>query len=132
MPRPWDGWVPGVLSRKQLIKLHEDGYLVGLEFQEEEDIDHSSFDLHLDGTAYHLHHGSIKPWAADGKVNGFLEHLKKRELVVPLDSNDEGHFRLERKQTYLSLYVSDCICARRSLIKRYFMHRQLRRVLSGG
>ena len=100
MQKPWDPWVPGVLSRKQLIKLHEDKYLVGLEIQEDEDIDHSSFDLHLGGEAYYLHRGSIKPWR-NGEVNKFLSTLKELELVDPVKSNDEGHFRLERNHTYI-------------------------------
>lgn len=97
MSKIWDDWVPGVLSRSQLIRMHEEEYLTGVQIERNEDVDHSSIDLHLTDDGFHLPRGSFKPYR--GKQ--FLDELLERGLATPIFPDGDGHFRLRRRETYL-------------------------------
>ncbi len=90
---PWKDWIPGVLNKEQTKKLGTKGYIQGLV---EEEIDASSFDLHLTDEAYVLRRGSIKP--CGGLYHVLLGNGEYAETFKP-DSNST--FTLKRKSTYL-------------------------------
>ena len=90
----WDSWVPGVLSRRQLMKLRTDGWLGGI--KDDQTIDHSSFDLHLTREAWRLPRGSVKPWDAP-----FLNSVIRDGLAVPFEPEANGHFHLIPRNTYV-------------------------------
>ena len=85
-------WIPGVLSRRQVIELAGEGYITGLV---EEAVDPSAIDLHLSDTAYELPNGSVKPFG------GRYLHLIERDKLVKRYEPVDGIFLLERKKTYL-------------------------------
>ena len=90
----WDSWVPGVLSRSQLMELRTASQLVGI--NDTKTIDHSSFDLHLTGETWHLLRGSVKPWDAP-----FLKNVIADGLAEPLEPDADDHFQLIPRNTYL-------------------------------
>jgi hypothetical protein len=45
MRLPWSDWIPGVLSKRQVLELCHQGYLI--QTGSEPSVDHSSIDLHL-------------------------------------------------------------------------------------
>lgn len=96
MPQPWDNWVPGVLSRNQLQQLATDGFIRDVRPQEMDQIDHSSFDLHLTDVAYQLTEGSVKP-----SGQKFLHDIKKKKLATKLSPSNDGSFFLHPQTTYL-------------------------------
>lgn len=73
---PWTRWRPGILNKDQIKTLWEIGRIGGK--LREEDIDHSSFDLHLGKDCWHMR-GSLK--------------LREDELFQPILTN--GHFCVE-------------------------------------
>src|SRR5436190_7871062 len=87
-----DDWIPGVLSRRQVIELAREGYITGLD---EEAVDPSAIDLHLSDVAYELPNGSVKPFG--GRYLPLIERDKLVKRYEPVD----GVFLLERKKTYL-------------------------------
>lgn len=91
----WDTWVPGVLSRDQLIALAERDHLTGIDDPESID-DHSSFDLHLTLPAFQLTRGSVKPFGYR-----FLHSLNDAGLATPFEPDAAGYFDLAPRQTYL-------------------------------
>lgn len=93
--RPWTDWIPGVLSKRQVLSLCEQGYLTGVP-DLRNDIDHSSVDVHLANKAYRLTQGSVKPWGGS-----YLHFLTQYELAVPLQPDADARFTLEPKNTYL-------------------------------
>lgn len=97
MSKIWDDWVPGVLSRHQLITMAENGYLTGVAWERDEDVDHSSIDLHLTNEAYHLLHGSFKPHSQAS----YLQELLSKDLAESFASDASGHFALLPHETYL-------------------------------
>ncbi|MFG1690558.1 2'-deoxycytidine 5'-triphosphate deaminase domain-containing protein [Gemmatimonadota bacterium] len=94
MAQPWDKWIPGVLSRRQVWKLHEEGLLHGIESRES--IDHSSLDLHLTDEGYRLKGGSVKPCGG-----GFLRSLVDQDLAERIFPDSDQVFELQPKRTYL-------------------------------
>lgn len=97
MSKIWDDWVPGVLSRTQLIKMCDKGYLSGFQRSRKEDVDHSSIDLHLTDVGYHLRRGSFKPF----RDSGFLRELLKKSQARRVRRDKDGHFTLRPQRTYL-------------------------------
>lgn len=93
--RPWDDWIPGVLSRRQVEQLRDEGFLRPPNFTIDPR-DESSFDLTLTGQGWQMIEGSVKP-----SKSGYLTSLQDRHLVQELRPNDDGHYRLTRGQTYL-------------------------------
>jgi len=96
MPNIWDLWLPGVLSRKQLIKLCEEGHVTGTTEAERKEIDHSSIDLHISDEGYRLVDGSVKPFG-----ERYIHQIKGEGLAVPLRPDSDGTFTLSPKQTYV-------------------------------
>lgn len=92
--RPWDEWIPGVLSSAQLLSLRDGGFLRPANLRIDP-ADQSSFDLTLGDEGWHLPLGSVKP-----KRAGYLNSLKDRGLAERLPTSD-GVWRLDRGKTYL-------------------------------
>ena len=80
MNEPWKKWIPGVLSKKQIKQLREDGYIEGLA---DSAIDESSFDLSLSNDGYIMTEGSVKP--SGHSYKWFIEHNK---LAIRLNKSD--------------------------------------------
>lgn len=96
MPRdPWEEWVPGVLSKVQMKRLCEDGYLDGVEAPERA-IDQSAVDLHLSDEGFRLVCGAVKPFGGR-----YLTQIRTAGLVEELAPEPDGTFILKRKTTYL-------------------------------
>lgn len=93
---PWSEWIPGVLSRKQVLQLCENGNLLDVQ-EPAKTLDHSSIDLLLTEEAYSLTQGSVKPFAGQRYIN----FLKKEGLCKSLEPDASGVFNLVAKQTYL-------------------------------
>jgi len=94
MAKPWDEWIPGVLSREQMLKLTDEGHLNGV--TDEKAIDYSAVDLHLTDEAYKMTQGSIKPSGSK-----YLFQIKKEKLVEKLTPKEDGTFVLLPRNTYL-------------------------------
>jgi dCTP deaminase len=88
-----ENWLPGVLSRDQVLWLSREGYIEGIE--DESAVDHSAVDLHVTETAWRLTEGSVKPFG-----DRYLRQIKKDGLVEELTLLD-GAFLLRKKTTYL-------------------------------
>ncbi len=94
---PWDEWVPGVLSYRQIEELikedlfnqHENEDLKG-------ELDHSSIDLTLTNECYELLLGSVKPF---GK--SYLSKIKRMKLATKYEPDSDGIFLLKPRTTYL-------------------------------
>ncbi|HTX37908.1 MAG TPA: 2'-deoxycytidine 5'-triphosphate deaminase [Bryobacteraceae bacterium] len=93
MRLPWSDWIPGVLSRRQVIELCQQGYLT--QTQPKQSVDHSSIDLHLEEQAWVLPRGSIKP-----SGRSYLHFVEQHELATKLAPVD-GAYVLEPRKTYL-------------------------------
>lgn len=91
--KPWDSWIPGVLSKTQMFELVHEGHVTTIG---EPSIDHSSIDLHLDDEAYELTAGSVKPFG-----NRYLHLLTRNNLAKPIGPNEDGEFVLAPKTTYV-------------------------------
>jgi len=93
---PWeqDNWLPGVLSKEQIKKLVEEGYIGGVK-DFDSAADHSSIDLFLSGEGYQMLQGSIKPCGTP-----YLRFLKDRKIAQPL-APEEGCFKLKRNECYV-------------------------------
>jgi len=91
--KPWEDWMPGVLSNRQLIKLCESVYIKG---GDQNQVDLSSIDLHITKTGYRMIKGSVKP-----RGDRYDLFLKSTELAEPLESDEEGYFSLKSKNTYI-------------------------------
>src|SRR5258708_34409603 len=87
------GWIPGVLSKRQVRELIDAGCIDGASPNA---LDHSSLDLHLSEEGYVLSKGSIKPFG-----DRYLTTLKLKHLVEEHAPSPDGTFLLERKKTYL-------------------------------
>ncbi|HEY0744603.1 MAG TPA: 2'-deoxycytidine 5'-triphosphate deaminase [Chryseosolibacter sp.] len=90
-----ENWIPGVLSKNQLSKLVNDGFILNASKDFKEEYDHSSMDLHITSEAYEMK-GSIKPCGEEYKM--FYENS---ELATRLDPNSDGEFELKSTHTYL-------------------------------
>ncbi len=91
--KPWQEWIPGVLSDEQVGRLKPEGYIQNSSGK----IDFSSFDLTLGGDVYEMLLGSVKPF---GKS---FEHFVNTEtkFVKPLEWEGDGTLVLTPKKTYL-------------------------------
>jgi dCTP deaminase len=95
MSLPWDEWIPGVLNKRQMKTLLEDGYITSS--GPEPTLDHSSMDLTLSNEAYRMTKGSVKP-SEDQSYDWFIS--KKTKLAEPFPGSG-GEFRLEARTTYV-------------------------------
>jgi len=93
--KPWKGWVPGVLSQKQIKALSKFKYIQNF-INDKDSIDFSAFDLHLTDDVYQMKKGSIKP--SKDKYSKYLDNAELAIKVKP--SNNE--FILKRKHTYVA------------------------------
>lgn len=85
----WEEWVPGVLSKEQVLVLEKEGAIKHLG-----KCDLSAIDLPLGSSAYKMVKGAVKPCGDD------FEHLLlNSSYAEPIDF--EGEIVLERKQTYV-------------------------------
>ncbi len=89
-----ENWVPGVLSKRQLKKLVEDGFLLDTK-DNPDDYDHSSRDLHLTAEGYEMK-GSIKPCGKEYK-----DFYLNSDLATKLAPNQDNEFELKRLTTYV-------------------------------
>ena len=90
---PIEDWIPGVLSKRQMRLLIEEGFLLNAHGK----IDHSAIDLHLSAEGFELPNGSVKPFAGD---TNYLNELSKQNLAVRLE-NTNGVFHLRSRHTYV-------------------------------
>lgn len=93
MRLPWSDWIPGVLSKRQVLELCHQGYL--LQTGSEPSVDHSSIDLHLFDEGWELPLGSIKP-----SGRSYLHFVEQHELSRKLSSSG-GMYQLNPRTTYL-------------------------------
>ena len=93
--KPWENWIPGVLSEKQIKELIDSGYLKGVMYNIKA-VDASSIDLYITKEGYRLTKGSVKP----SKEKDFLKEIIKQNLVEELNYNRGGYI-LKKENTYL-------------------------------
>ncbi|HEX5177810.1 MAG TPA: 2'-deoxycytidine 5'-triphosphate deaminase [Gemmatimonadaceae bacterium] len=93
MPEVWDSWVPGVLSKRQLKAVHKAGFI---KHASSGGFDHSALDLHLSSDAFELKGGSVKPFGSD-----YFGQITSDRLLNPLVADQNGHFLLRPRRTYL-------------------------------
>jgi len=91
---PWDDWLPGVLSKKQVRELIEGGFVRGAS-SDPKALDYSSLDLHLSDEGYALN-ACVKPFG-----HNFIRELTRQKLAVRLERDGDGCYRLERRRVYL-------------------------------
>ena len=92
---PWSDWIPGALSKEQMVALCKADLIRSVE-NPEKSVDASSIDLTLSDEVYQLTEGSVKPFAQ----TPYLDTLLKRSLLKPLDPGG-GTFHLVKLHTYL-------------------------------
>jgi dCTP deaminase len=90
---PWDDWIPGVLSKRQVKLLIDKGLVAGVK-DPSKSIDASSLDLTLSSEVYLLPDGAIKP-------SGPRYQDELNEFGQPLESANGGDTTLEARQTYV-------------------------------
>lgn len=93
---PWDRWPPGVLSKEQIKILIELGYIRGID-GDSDDIDYSSFDLHVSDICYKMNTGCIKPFGGPYET----ECLKNNSLATEHHPDSNGNFLLKKEHTYV-------------------------------
>lgn len=94
MGNPWDEWVPGVLNKKQMGRLLDEGFITYP--GERPKLDHSSMDLTLSDEAYEMLGGSVKP-----SQRSYSWYIRKHGLAKKLPIPSGGVFSLKRKTTYV-------------------------------
>lgn len=92
---PWRNWVPGVLSKKQVMELCDEDLIRQVE-DFENSIDESSIDLTLTDEVYKLCEGSVKPFGE----KTYLHTLEKLSLVEKIEPDGEAYI-LKKSNTYL-------------------------------
>src|SRR5438128_8455041 len=90
---PWRDWIPGVLSKPQVLALCDAGYLT--KTGDQPAVDYSSIDLHLTNEGYELEGGSIKP-----SGRNYLHFIEKNKLATELQPENDT-FLLNRRAPYL-------------------------------
>lgn len=96
MQAPWDGWIPGVLNRQQVLLLYQQGCIKGIASPDDA-IGHSSLDLSLDdGDGFEMLQGSIKPGRAD-----YSQILNDNALARKLSAEADKSYVLRNKKTYV-------------------------------
>jgi len=93
MGKPWENWIPGVLSKGQMQALVDEAVL----FVPNDTIGAASLDLTLTAEAYKMKRGSVKP----GGDKRFSALLKNKDLAEKLPASPEGFFVLGSKETYV-------------------------------
>lgn len=91
--KPWDNWIPGVLSNKQILELGKKRYITNIP-KDTKEIDCSAFDLHLSNEGYEMKEGSVKPSGAR-----YDKFLKNKNIAEPLPKIKEQN--LKKGQTYV-------------------------------
>ncbi len=94
MSSPWDAWVPGVLNKRQMKQLLDDGFITCE--GEHPELGHSSMDLRLSDEAYKMAGGSVKP-----PQRSYSWYIKKHGLAAPLPKTPDGIYSLDRGATYV-------------------------------
>ena len=95
MQEPWKNWIPGVLSKRQVIELCKADLILEV-VDYESSIDESSIDLTLTGEVYQLTKGSVKPFEGEK----YLDRLKFWSLLEKVEPEGEA-FVLKKAKTYL-------------------------------
>lgn len=100
MAEPWEDWIPGVLSRDQMEKLWQTGYLTSEKGSLEQALaeSKSAIDLSLSDAAYIMRHGSVKPPGTNRSYDWFIKH---EGLADPINCSSDGTFGLDAKKTYV-------------------------------
>jgi dCTP deaminase len=93
--RPWDDWVPGVLSKNQVRRLVRDNY-VRKSQDDPGDYDFSSLDLRLSDEAYILTQGCVKPYERN-----YLSDLVHNGLATRIQQDPGGAYLLNRRKSYV-------------------------------
>jgi dCTP deaminase len=91
---PWKEWIPGALNDRQLQTLIDQSFIENASGCA---VDYSSIDLRLDGDAYEMIEGSVKPqgWA-------YEEFLRKdTRFARPTHMGPKGEMVLQPKKTYV-------------------------------
>jgi dCTP deaminase len=91
---PWDGWLPGVLTKSQVRELVRGGFIRGASTASG-DLDYSSIDLRIAGEAYELT-ACVKPFGRD-----FLGALRQQKLATPVAAQADDSYVLTRRHSYL-------------------------------
>lgn len=91
----WLGWVPGVLSKRQVKDLCDSDLIRDVQ-NPDASVDESSIDLSLSNQVYHLTEGSVKPFSHAP----YFDTLRRRSLLEPV-TPDKDIFVLKRLNTYL-------------------------------
>jgi dCTP deaminase len=91
---PWDDWIPGVLSKKQVKVLAKRRYIRNAS-TDDRDFDYSSFDLRIAPEAYKLK-ACVKAFGRD-----FAGRLLDLKLSEPLYRERDDTYLLERRKSYL-------------------------------
>lgn len=97
--KPWNNWIPGVLSNGQLHDLLKGDFIIGTSGRSRElraGIDASAFDLYLTDEGYEMRQGSVKPYGSDYK-----EVLDDPRLARRLRNEHGDIFHLKRAHTYV-------------------------------
>jgi dCTP deaminase len=92
---PWNDWIPGVLSKKQVKKLIDENYIMDVGSLSKQ-LDFSSIDIRVADAAYELGGGCVKPFGRD-----YLSNLSRLHLVQPLNPESGGEFMLKSRKSYL-------------------------------
>ncbi|MCK4828479.1 2'-deoxycytidine 5'-triphosphate deaminase [bacterium] len=100
MSKPWEDWIPGVLSKNQVQLLCSEGYLKEVDNWDHRDkknpIGHSAVDLTLTNEGYEMISGSVKPFG-----DRYLHQICEDGLAKKLPKPNNGIYKLERCKTYL-------------------------------
>jgi dCTP deaminase len=91
---PWDDWLPGVLTKKQVKQLVDNDFIRNTS-SDDDDFGYSSFDLRIADEAYELH-ACVKPFG-----RAFLRGLLSQKLAQRLRPQTEDIYLLKRRRSYL-------------------------------
>ncbi len=91
---PWKGWIPGVLSKKQLKILVKSNCITNVRYPNKA-CKESSIDLYLTDQGYIMNKGSVKP-----SGNKYIEEVLDKKLAKSLPT-EKGGIKLKPKTTYL-------------------------------
>lgn len=95
MTSPWEEWVPGVLNRRQMDQLLDEGFITYAGSRP--DVGHSSMDLTLSDEAYEMLKGSVKP-----SQRSYSWFIKKHGLAKEISPKPaDGIYLLKKKTTYV-------------------------------
>jgi dCTP deaminase len=90
---PWDDWLPGVLSKKQVQELIDGRFI--RDSSDAADLDYSSIDLRIADEAYELR-ACVKPFGRN-----FVGELLRQNLAERLRTQADGSYLLKRRHSYL-------------------------------